>query len=82
MANNKVDDWTSRGSPFLKRVDLRVSNTTYNHSKMFGTVVEYKRGEWQDPCGGDSGGPLMYQDPDSGRWILIGIRWSSNTLSV
>ena len=82
MANNKVDDWTSRGSPFLKRVDLRVSNTTYNASKMFGTVVEYKRGEWQGVCAGDSGGPLMYQDPDSGRWILIGIRWSSNTLSV
>ena len=77
--DNKVDDWTSQGSPFLKRVDLRVSNTTYNASKMFGTVVEYKRGEWQDPCAGDSGGPLMYQDPDSGRWIIIGITGSSNT---
>ena len=26
----------------------------------------------QDPCAGDSGGPLMYQDPDSGRWVIIG----------
>ena len=80
--DNKQDPWTAYQSKFLKRVNLRVSNTTYKHIKMFGTVVEFKRGEWQDPCAGDSGGPLMYQDPDSGRWIIIGISGSSNTLSV
>ena len=76
MANNTKDPWTRQQSKFLKRVNLRVSNTTYKHSKMFGTKVEYKRGEWQDPCAGDSGGPLMYQDPDSGRWVIIGKRTS------
>ena len=39
---------------------------------MFGTKVEFKRGEWQSACPGDSGGPLMYQTPGSDRWVLIG----------
>ena len=37
---------------------------------MFGTEVEFKDGVPQDPCAGDSGGPLMYQSLD--RWIIIG----------
>ena len=54
----------------LKRVTLRVSNTSYKHTKMFGTEVQWKDGVPQDPCAGDSGGPLMYQSSD--RWVLIG----------
>ena len=49
-----------------------MSHTTYKQSKMFGTELEFKRGEWQDPCSGDSGGPLMYQTPGSDRWVIIG----------
>ena len=49
-----------------------MSQTTYKQRKMFGTELEFKRGEWQDPCSGDSGGPLMYQTPGSDRWVIIG----------
>ena len=72
MANNTKDPWTRQQSKFLKRVNLRVSNTKYKAYKMFGTKVEFKRGEWQSACPGDSGGPLMYQTPGSDRWVLIG----------
>jgi len=72
--DDKQDHWTNQQSNLLKRVNLRVSNTRYKHTKMFGTELEFKRGEYQDPCAGDSGGPLMYQTPDSDsrRWVLIG----------
>jgi len=70
--DNKQDRWTGQQSKLLKRVNLRVSQTRYKHKKMFGTEVEFKRGNWQDPCAGDSGGPLIYQTPGSGRWVIIG----------
>ena len=57
-----------------------VSNTTYKHKKMFGTDVERKRGEYQDPCKGDGGGPLMSRTQDSEgqhRWVIIGKRASA-----
>ena len=43
--DNKQDHWTRQQSNLLKRVNLRVSNTEYKHSKMFGTEVEFKRGD-------------------------------------
>ena len=61
-----------RQSPMLKRVNLKVSTKSFKHTKMLGTLVEKKDGVYQDPCAGDSGGPLMYQDQSSGQWILIG----------
>ena len=61
-----------RQSPMLKRVNLKVSTKSFKHTKMLGTLVEKKDGVYQDPCAGDSGGPLMYKDKNSGRWILIG----------
>ena len=69
--NGKTLPWTMAQSPLLKRVNLMVSKT--NHSnKMFGTFVEKKRGEYQGTCSGDDGGPLMYEDPDTQRWVIIG----------
>ena len=58
----------------LRKVTLRVSDILYDHKKMFGTEVEKNEvtGEQKDPCGGDSGGPLMYESPASGRWVIIG----------
>ena len=66
-------DWTKSQSDFLKQVNLKVSNTSYKHYKMFGTLVEKKGGEYQEPCQGDSGGPLMYKpDGPKKRWVIIG----------
>ena len=35
-------------------------------------TVKNDDGEYMSPCAGDSGGPLMFKDKSSGRWILIG----------
>ena len=78
---NKDTNWTGAQSDLLKRVTLTVSKTKYNHTKMFGTLVEGPadsgKGEWQDPCAGDAGGPLMYQEPSSNKWVIIG--WLEET---
>jgi hypothetical protein len=69
----------------LKQVTLTVSRKRYQHRAMFGTVLRKKQGTYQDPCSGDSGGPLMYREsygysdllpgsPDGYRWVE-GIRW-------
>jgi len=59
-------------SPYLKMVQLTVSPKVYSHAKMFGTILSKKEHEYQDPCSGDSGGPLMYMNEVSGRYVLIG----------
>ena len=48
-------DVDTRQSPVLKSVKLMVSQKKYMHSKMFGTKLCKKQGEFQDPCSGDSG---------------------------
>ena len=69
--NNITKADTKRQSETLQKVELTVSAHPYKHSKMFGTLVEGKK----DPCSGDSGGPLMYKDEESGRWVIIGLFW-------
>jgi len=59
-------------SPVLRMVQLTVSPKRYRHTKIFGTKLSMKEGLYQDPCSGDSGGPLMYYDEPSGRYVLIG----------
>jgi len=61
-----------RQSPTLQKVELTVSPKKYRHTKMFGTILSEKEHEYQDPCSGDSGGPLMYQNKVSARYVLIG----------
>ena len=63
----------------LKQVCLKVSNTRFKHYKMLGTTVEKRGGEYQEMCGGDSGGPLMYRTPER-RWVVIG--WCHHTSSL
>ena len=77
--DNKIDAHTKLQSNLLKRVNLQITGSTYDHPKMFGTKVEFKRGEYQDPCAGDGGGPLMdridvgrTRKEKYNRWVLIG----------
>jgi len=75
--DNKIDAHTKLQSKLLKRVNLQITGSTDDHPKMFGTKVEFKRGEYQDPCAGDGGGPLMDRLDTGGeekynRWVLIG----------
>ena len=60
-------------SEVLREITLTVSNTSFNHTKMLGTEAAWnENGTVKDACGGDSGGPLLYQSPESSRWIIIG----------
>ena len=71
--------WTGRSNgqtTLLKRVDLTVNkDPTGDKYQWLLTDVEFKDGEYQDPCAGDSGGPLMYknqQSDGSAKWVIIG----------
>merc|ERR1712147_573813 len=77
-AEGKADHWTRRDSRLLKRVNLAVSAKKQTSTYLFGTTVEFKRGEYQDPCAGDGGGPLMtYDEPKikngRERWYILGV---------
>ena len=52
--------------------DIKVSAKKNDNMNMFTTELEKNKGVYKDPCNGDSGGPLMYQDPPSSRWIVLG----------
>jgi len=64
-----ISKWPSN---VLKVVDLRVSRKKYKHKKIFGTILYKKQNLYQDPCAGDSGGPLMYYKKRSNQYVLIG----------
>ena len=53
-------------------VKLTVSKYKFKHYKMLGTELKRKDGVPQDPCSGDSGGPLMYKEEESRQWVIIG----------
>ena len=43
-------------SPVLRKVTLKVSKKVYRHHYFFGTELNKNgKGEWMDPCRGDSG---------------------------
>merc|ERR1712142_259599 len=56
----------------LKSVELTVSPRRFRHKLMFGTNLEVKNGVYQDPCAGDSGGPLMFYNVTASKYVLIG----------
>ena len=57
-----------------------MSSYKYKHEKMFGTLVNKNEdGEPMDPCSGDSGGPLMYYEEESGRYVVIGHLHTENS---
>jgi len=68
--------WTpeDRGqSRFLKHIDLTVSkNQTRAGANYLKTDVAWINEVPQDVCNGDSGSPLMHQDPTTKRWTIIG----------
>ena len=69
--HNKKDDWT--GEPvtdLLKRNDMLVQDE--KEDQWLYAKVEFKRGEYQQPCNGDSGGPLMFENKQSKKWSIIG----------
>ena len=68
--DNRKDDWTGQGPDLLKRNDLMVQDE--KEDQWLFAKVEFKRGEYQQPCNGDSGGPLMYESQQSKKWEIIG----------
>ena len=75
MTRNPRANWTGEGSELLKRVNLKVSKKKFKHKKMFGTDIEgpanSNKGERQDMCEGDNGGPLMLP-VTANKWVIIG----------
>jgi len=65
-------DETLKFSPELRSVELTVVKRKYFEKKMFGTKLIKKNGVYQDPCGSDSGGPLMFYNDKTARYVLIG----------
>jgi len=65
-------DISKSQSTFLRAVSLPVSSKKYKHFNFFGTKTVKIGGIYQDPCSGDSGGPLMYLDPSTQSYMLIG----------
>jgi len=62
-------------SKVLRSAQLEVTRDKSIYDAIFFTKTEKnKEGEWKDPCGGDSGGPLMYPDKiNNKRYTLIGV---------
>jgi len=68
----RTDSISTKQSKTLKYVWLKVNPRKYNHTFMFGTFLSKRDGVYQDPCSGDSGGPLMYLNENNSRFSLIG----------
>ena len=68
--DNRKDDWTGQNPNLMKRNDLMVQDE--KEDQWLFAKVEFKRGEYQQPCNGDSGGPLMFERQQSKKWAIIG----------
>ena len=75
MTRNPRANWTGEYSKLLKRVNLKVSEKKFRHKMMLGTDIEgpanSDKGERQDTCAGDWGGPLMLPVTPN-QWVIIG----------
>jgi len=56
----------------LRKVMLDVIPYTPGGNYLYTKVEKNANGEYMDPCGGDSGGPLMYHNLTTNKWTLIG----------
>jgi len=64
--------YKSSQSRFLKEVDLTVSDVSHRNKNHFYTDIVKVNGKLEDPCGGDSGGPLMHKNYINNQWTIIG----------
>jgi len=60
-------------SRYLRTVQLEVKGTMRNKTNYFTTFVRRNAANSvMEVCNGDSGGPLLHQDPATRRWTIIG----------
>merc|ERR1712212_629816 len=60
-------------SDVLRSVELTIATSLPLLPKMFTTFTEKNiYGDYMDPCAGDSGGPLMWQNKD-GKFVALGV---------
>jgi len=59
--------------PTLKQFDPPAVYVDNGSGNFIYTLAQNISGQIHDICGGDSGGPLMYQDQESKKWTIIGI---------
>ncbi|XP_059482867.1 brachyurin-like [Neocloeon triangulifer] len=75
---NLADDSATDGSRFMQYVTLRTVNNAvcvanFGVSQFYSTNICTSPHPTKAPCHNDEGAPLMYRDPETGRYTVIGI---------